>query len=99
MLTLLALTLGPDIPVKREGITVGRNPECDAQVRSPWVSRRHCLLTGEGHEVVVCDLDSRNGTWINGQRVKSGRLKPGDEIAIGYCRYRLERKSESDTRK
>jgi pSer/pThr/pTyr-binding forkhead associated (FHA) protein len=40
--------------------------------------------------VVVRDLGSTNGTWINGLRVAEGRLRPGDELAIAGVRYRLE---------
>jgi pSer/pThr/pTyr-binding forkhead associated (FHA) protein len=48
------------------------------------------VLTKDADEVVVRDLGSTNGTWINGGRVHCGRLKPGDEVSIAYNRYRLE---------
>jgi pSer/pThr/pTyr-binding forkhead associated (FHA) protein len=47
-------------------------------------------LTEDGGEVVVRDLGSTNGIRIDGQRVKCGRLRPGDEISIAHIRYRLE---------
>jgi pSer/pThr/pTyr-binding forkhead associated (FHA) protein len=47
------------------------------------------MLTQDGGEVVVCDLGSTNGTWINGGRVERGRLKPGDYVTIAHNRYRL----------
>ena len=71
-------------------VMVGRHPQCDARLDSLRVSRRHCILTEDGGEVVVRDLGSTNGTRINGQRVERGRLRPGDEIAIAHIRYRLE---------
>jgi pSer/pThr/pTyr-binding forkhead associated (FHA) protein len=88
--TLRAVFDGPDITLDRAMVMVGRHPQCDARLDSLWVSRRHCILTADGGEVVVRDLGSTNGTRINGQRVERGRLRPGDEISIGHTRYRLE---------
>jgi hypothetical protein len=90
MPTLRSLSGGPDIPLRRPMVLVGRHPKCDAQIDSQVVSLRHCILSQEADEVVVMDLDSTNGTWINGRRVERGRLKPGDEMAIGHMRYRVE---------
>jgi pSer/pThr/pTyr-binding forkhead associated (FHA) protein len=53
------------------------------------VSRRHCIIAVEREEVVVRDLGSTNGTWINGHRVAAGCIRPGDEVAIADMRYRL----------
>jgi pSer/pThr/pTyr-binding forkhead associated (FHA) protein len=71
-------------------VMVGRHPQCDARLDSLRVSRRHCILTEDGGEVVVRDLGSTNGIRINGQRVERGRPRPGDEISIAHIRYRLE---------
>jgi pSer/pThr/pTyr-binding forkhead associated (FHA) protein len=90
MPTLLALSVGHDIAVDHAVVMVGRSPLCDARLDSVRVSRRHCILAPEGGEVVVRDLGSANGTWINGRRVAVGRLKPGDELSIADIHYRLE---------
>ena len=90
MPTLRAVFDGPDITLDRALVMVGRHPQCDARLDSLWVSRRHCILTEDGGEVVVRDLGSTNGIRINGQRVERGRLRPGDEISIAHFRYRLE---------
>src|SRR5262249_41690773 len=87
---LVALDEGPDIPLGREPIVVGRHPLCDVRLPSIRVSRRHCCLTELDGEVAVRDLGSTNGTSINSRRVESGRLRPGDELAIANLRYRLE---------
>jgi pSer/pThr/pTyr-binding forkhead associated (FHA) protein len=86
---LIAMDGGPDVPLAAGPVVVGRHPACDAWVGSMLVSRRHCCLAGSGGEVLVRDLGSTNGTWINGRRVESGRLRPGDELAIGGLRYRM----------
>ena len=90
MPTLRAVFDGPDIALDRAMVMVGRHPQCDARLDSLCVSRRHCILTADGGEVVVRDLGSTNGIRINGQRVERGRLRPGDEISIAHIRYRLE---------
>ncbi len=87
---LVALDEGADIPLMPAPMIVGRHPRCDARLAARKVSRRHCCLVPSGGEVVVRDLGSTNGTWINGLRVDEGRLRPGDELAIGGLRYRLE---------
>jgi len=87
---LVALDGGPDIPLDRAMLVVGRHPQCHARLDSIRVSRRHCCMTQDNGEVVVCDLGSTNGIRINGQRVEMGRLRPGDELAIAHIRYRLE---------
>jgi pSer/pThr/pTyr-binding forkhead associated (FHA) protein len=87
---LVALDGGPDIPTGREPIVVGRHPHCDVRLRPIRVSRRHCCLTAVDDVVLVRDLGSTNGTLINGRRVESGRLWPGDVLSIANLRYRLE---------
>jgi len=87
---LVALDEGPDIPLDREMLVVGRHPQCDARLDSIRVSRRHCCMTTDHGEVVVKDLGSTNGIRINGQRVEKGRLRPGDELQIAHIRYRLD---------
>jgi pSer/pThr/pTyr-binding forkhead associated (FHA) protein len=90
MRTLLALSAGPDIPVDRGVVMVGRHPRCDVHLASLRVSRRHCIIAVESGEVVVRDLGSTNGTWVNGRRVASARIRPGDEVWIAHIRYHLE---------
>src|SRR4051795_5752574 len=87
---LVALDEGPDIPLDRAMVVVGRHPQCDARLDSLRVSRHHCCMTQDHGEVVVRDLGSTNGIRINGQRVELGRLRPGDELSIAHIRYRLD---------
>jgi len=87
---LVALDEGPDIPLDRTMVVVGRHPQCDARLDSLRVSRHHCCMTQDHGEVVVRDLGSTNGIRINGQRVEMGRLRPGDELSIAHIRFRLD---------
>jgi pSer/pThr/pTyr-binding forkhead associated (FHA) protein len=68
---------------------VGRYRSCEVQLDSSRVSRRHCCLAFGIGEVLVRDLGSINGTWINGQRVEVGRLQHGDVLGIAHLRFRL----------
>jgi pSer/pThr/pTyr-binding forkhead associated (FHA) protein len=84
----------PTIIVDRPIVLVGRHGECDVQIRSSKVSRKHCCLAevdGDNGQVQlsVRDLESTNGTRINGDIVMEGRLKEGDELTIGAFRFRV----------
>jgi predicted component of type VI protein secretion system len=86
---LLALTDGPSILLDKPILLLGRHPECDIQLNSRKVSRRHCCVAQVHDYVVVRDLGSTNGIRINGSRVFEGRLKPGDELTIGNFKYQI----------
>jgi pSer/pThr/pTyr-binding forkhead associated (FHA) protein len=87
---LVPLDRAEEIPLDRDHLLVGREPRCDVRIASPWVSRHHCCLSPCRGEVLVCDLGSTNGTWINGRRVERGVLQPGDILSIARFRYHLE---------
>jgi pSer/pThr/pTyr-binding forkhead associated (FHA) protein len=86
---LLALTEGPSILLDKPILLLGRHQECDIQLVSRKVSRRHCCIAQVGDHLVVRDLGSTNGIRINGVRVVEGNLKPGDELTIGSYRYEV----------
>ena len=78
----------------RESARVGRDPTCDIVVSEATVSRRHARLFWEGQELVVEDLGSSGGTFLNGTRVERATVKPGDVIRFGP---RVEYTVESET--
>src|SRR5262249_34037018 len=71
-------------------LLLGRHQECDIQLNSRKVSRRHCCIAHISNHLVVRDLGSTNGIRINGVRVLEGILKTGDELTIGNFRYKVE---------
>jgi hypothetical protein len=87
---LIALGEGPDIPVGRSPVIVGRHPLCDARLDSIRVSRLHCCLTEVDGEVLARDMGSANGIRVNGRRVVLGRLRLGDELSIAHLLYRVQ---------
>ncbi len=64
-------------------LTAGRTPQCDLQLDDPAVSRRHCTITYSDKGVRVRDLQSANGTFLNGRPVREATAQAGDEIRIG----------------
>ncbi len=67
-----------------ETITIGRAVECDIVITSKRVSRQHARVRREGGEVVLQDLDSTNGTFLNNERVmEPTALHDGDHISVG----------------
>lgn len=64
-------------------LIIGRTPLCDVYVPDPTVSRRHAMLSVAAQGVIVTDLKSRNGTWINTERVGCVPVLPGDAICFG----------------
>jgi pSer/pThr/pTyr-binding forkhead associated (FHA) protein len=86
---LVSLDGHADILIDLPVVVVGRYRWCNVQINSHRVSRRHCCLAPDREGVLVLDLASTNGTWINGQRLREGVLRPGDVLAIADCRYRL----------
>ena len=63
--------------------TIGRSPGAEFVVDAAMVSRLHCRLTAGATELQVVDLESTNGTFVNGQRVTQASLKEGDTLGVG----------------
>ena len=63
--------------------TIGRSPGAEFMVDAAMVSRLHCRLSAGATELQVDDLESTNGTFVNGQRVSRSVLRPGDRLGVG----------------
>ncbi len=95
---LLALTDGPSILLDKPILLLGRHGECDVQLNSRKVSRRHCCIAQVKDYLVVRDLGSTNGVRINGHRVLEGKLKAGDELTVGNFRYQVHLEATSSVK-
>jgi hypothetical protein len=94
MMGVLVVVAGPAAGRRVEltgPVTIGRR-EGEVVLEDPETSRRHCTIAPGPHsEVVVTDLGSTNGTWINGTRLTGPTvLRPGDELRIGDSVCRIE---------
>jgi hypothetical protein len=74
---------GHEYPVTSRRVVLGRSRECDIRVPDANVSRRHVELRQEGATYWIVDLDSTNGTEVNGRRVDRAKVLDGDRIRIG----------------
>jgi hypothetical protein len=73
------------------GITLGRGDDCGVKVRHDSVSRKHARICRDrSGSVVVEDLGSANGTWINDQRITRSQLKKGSTLRLGSVRLFVE---------
>ncbi len=63
-------------------VSLGRSSKCDIHINDEYMSRRHAELSIKGGILRIVDLDSSNGTFVNGQKVAEKALKPGDRIAF-----------------
>jgi predicted component of type VI protein secretion system len=76
--------------LKVDKTTIGRVEDNTFQIPEPSVSSHHCEVLLRGTEVVVRDLNSTNGTYINGEKITEAPLKPGQVLRLGQIEMRLE---------
>lgn len=63
-------------------VVIGRSPDCDVVIDSPKLSRRHAELNLRGNALVVLDLGSSNGTFLNGNKIVRAEAKEGDKVCF-----------------
>jgi transcriptional regulator with GAF, ATPase, and Fis domain len=71
------------IPLHSAEIPIGREPGNQVAISDPSLSRRHCVLVRDDAGYSIRDLESRNGTFVNGAAVTESRLHHGDQISVG----------------
>lgn len=77
--------------VKRGSTIVGRESTCDIVLDSTQVSRRHCLLQVTERGLLVKDLESTNGTFVNGIPLTDGYINDGNRLSLGTYALKLYR--------
>lgn len=80
---------GDPIPLLKENLSIGRRESCDIVLRFGNVSGQHCELILDRGWWFVKDLNSQNGTRVNGLRVAKKRLDPGDRLTISRHDYEV----------
>jgi predicted component of type VI protein secretion system len=76
--------------LKADKTTIGRVEDNTFQIAEPSVSSHHCEVLLRGNEVVIKDLNSTNGTFINDEKISESVLKPGQTLRLGQIELRLE---------
>jgi len=80
----------PDVPT-----VLGRSPESHVQVADPWISSMHALFERRGDQLWIVDLDSRNGTFVDDQRVHEAPIDPGTKLRFGKTNAELRARPEA----
>jgi pSer/pThr/pTyr-binding forkhead associated (FHA) protein len=82
---------GTQIPLKKDKFVIGRASECTLRAGSDAISRRHCAILRVDGAWQASDLGSRNGTYINDQKIESPTpLAVGDILRVGPLKFRVE---------
>ena len=71
-------------------VVIGRSPDVDVVINDSNVSRRHAEVWRTGEGVAVRDLQSTNGTFVNGHRITAVSLSPRDDLTVGGLHFRIE---------
>jgi hypothetical protein len=69
---------------------VGRDPQAEVPLDDPWMSRAHCVLDQCDGYLVVRDLGSRNGVFLNGRRVRQSAVLPGERFTVGLTKITVQ---------
>lgn len=83
------------VPLKKDRFVIGRSKECSLRAGSDAISRKHCELARTDEGVRVRDLGSRNGTYVNDEKIEGPTLlSHGDTLKIGPLEFRYEAEGE-----
>lgn len=83
-------TLLESLLQRRDSIVIGRGTDCDLVIKDAKASRRHCQLTRSEGGFRLEDLGSKNGTYVNGERIGAAvQLKPSSTFKIGDTMFYL----------
>jgi two-component system, cell cycle response regulator len=89
LVVIYGLDLGRKYNVDRPSIVLGRSSKADIQLDQESVSRNHCKLINTGKSIMLRDLGSTNGTYVNDELVDEYVLRDGDLIKIGRCIFKF----------
>ena len=76
--------------------TVGRRRDCDLCIPLMAISRKHCELNTDQSRLMVRDLGSKNGTFLNGNRIEEAVIKAGDHLRLGSLDFCVQVNGQPD---
>lgn len=79
-------------------VTIGQSPEATVRLEDHWVSRQHCEISTSNDTLVVRDLGSMLGTFVNGLNVTTANLMPGDKLTVGITSFLVDYERGNGTR-
>jgi hypothetical protein len=86
----LLVSDGRSFAVGERSLVIGRSPDVDLVINDSNVSRRHAEVWRTSEGVAIRDLQSTNGTFVNGHRISAVSLSPRDDVTIGTIHMRIE---------
>jgi len=78
------------IVLDRLPVMIGQDPDAEIRIDNQWVSRQHCEINAVKGTLVVRDLGSMLGTFVNGLNVNRALLMPGDKLTVGITSFLVE---------
>jgi len=89
---LVAMSAGQTLsfPLRQGSTLIGRQASCHICIPSKAISRRHCQCYVDGTSVILRDLGSSHGTFVNGKRVERADLRHGDVVSLGTFELRFD---------
>lgn len=103
LIVLAGAKEGAEVPLKKDKFVIGRAKDCTLRAGSEAISRHHCAVMKSDEVVSVRDLGSRNGTYVNDEKIAGEtELKDGDTLRVGTLKFRFDTaqaKSSSSSKK
>ncbi len=87
LITITGPMKGTVIQLSDEQLSIGRDPSNQVTINDPLLSRKHCAIRNSGGEIRVADLESLNGTFVNGFPTHEKKLEHGDRIKVGVSQF------------
>ena len=83
-------------PLFKDRLTIGRTEQNDIQLQASYVSRRHAVIVSDRDATRVVDWGSKNGVFVNSERISEHFLRNGDNLTIGTAEFRYEERPKRD---
>ncbi|MFH1653731.1 MAG: sigma 54-interacting transcriptional regulator [Pseudomonadota bacterium] len=94
-LTIAGQTVAPfTFETQKKAITIGSGIDCDVVIKDDFVSREHCQIVRDGGKLVLTDLNSTNGTYLNNTRITKATLYGEETVTLGQTKIRIHTPSE-----
>ena len=91
LVVLAGAKQGTEIPLKKDKFVIGRSKDCTLRAGSEAISRHHCVILRSDNGVSIRDLGSRNGTYVNGEKIEGeSPLEDGHTVRVGSLELRFE---------
>src|SRR5688572_912351 len=89
LVVIYGLDLGKKYNVDRPSLIIGRSSKADIQIDQESVSRNHCKIINTGNAIMLRDMGSTNGTYVNDEMIDEYVLRDGDFIKVGRCIFKF----------